>query len=115
MASNAPTNHASRDCGPPNVAMIAGTVIKGPVPTIFDMLMEIAFSRPKLRGSRLGPAAAWVVVVAGVIVKPSLSLRPQYQHTAASAGVFMIGIGAAVTRRPLPHHRAYGSVHGGSS
>ena len=25
-----------------------------------------------------------------------------------------IGIGAAVTRRPLPHHRAYGSVHGGS-
>jgi Transposase DDE domain len=27
----------------------------------------------------------------------------------------MIGIGAAVTRRPLPHHRAYGSVHGGSS
>jgi len=27
---------------------------------------------------------------------------------------FRIGIGAAVTRRPLPHHRAYGSVHGGS-
>ena len=27
----------------------------------------------------------------------------------------MIGIGAAVTRRPLPHHRAYGSVHGDSS
>jgi hypothetical protein len=27
----------------------------------------------------------------------------------------LIGIGAAVTRRPLPHHRAYGSVHGGSS
>jgi predicted nucleic acid-binding protein len=26
----------------------------------------------------------------------------------------LIGIGAAVTRRPLPHHRAYGSVHGGS-
>ena len=26
-----------------------------------------------------------------------------------------LGIGAAVTRRPLPHHRAYGSVHGGSS
>ena len=26
-----------------------------------------------------------------------------------------IGIGAAVTHRPLPHHRAYGSVHGGSS
>jgi len=28
---------------------------------------------------------------------------------------WQIGIGAAVTRRPLPHHRAYGSVHGGSS
>jgi hypothetical protein len=26
----------------------------------------------------------------------------------------VIGIGATVTRRPLPHHRAYGSVHGGS-
>ena len=25
-----------------------------------------------------------------------------------------IGIGAAVARRPLPHHRAYGSVHGDS-
>jgi aminobenzoyl-glutamate utilization protein B len=24
-------------------------------------------------------------------------------------------LGAAVTRRPLPHHRTYGSVHGGSS
>src|SRR5258707_9057439 len=26
----------------------------------------------------------------------------------------LIGIGAAVTCRPLPHHRAYGSIHGGS-
>ena len=26
----------------------------------------------------------------------------------------MIGIGAAVTRRPLPHRRTYGSVYGGS-
>jgi hypothetical protein len=25
-----------------------------------------------------------------------------------------IGIGAVVAHRPLPHHRAYGSVHGGS-
>ena len=31
------------------------------------------------------------------------------------AVAIVIGIGAAVTRRPLPHHRAYGSVHGGSS
>jgi hypothetical protein len=27
----------------------------------------------------------------------------------------LIGIGTAVTRRPLPHDRAYGSEHGGSS
>lgn len=26
----------------------------------------------------------------------------------------LIGIGAAVAHRPLPHHRAHGSVHGGS-
>jgi hypothetical protein len=26
----------------------------------------------------------------------------------------LIGIGAAVTRRLLPHHRTYGSVYGGS-
>jgi hypothetical protein len=26
----------------------------------------------------------------------------------------LIGIGAMVAHRPLPHHRAYGSVHGGS-
>jgi hypothetical protein len=31
------------------------------------------------------------------------------------ANMMLIGIGAAVTRRPLPHHRAYGSVHGDSS
>jgi hypothetical protein len=37
------------------------------------------------------------------------------KHTARGfmAGA-MIGIGAAVTRRPLPHHRTYGSVYGGS-
>jgi hypothetical protein len=26
-----------------------------------------------------------------------------------------IGIGASLTARPLPHHRAYGSVHGDSA
>src|SRR5262249_50812597 len=30
------------------------------------------------------------------------------------AAATSIGIGATVARRPLPHHRAYGSVHGGS-
>src|SRR5262249_15118874 len=50
IASKAPTPQAMSDCGPPRVAMMAGTVIKGPVPTILDMLMEIAFTRPNLRG-----------------------------------------------------------------
>ena len=31
-----------------------------------------------------------------------------------TAGLNEIGIGEAVARLPLPHHRAYGSVHGGS-
>ena len=52
IASKAPTPQAIRDCGPPKVAMIAGTVINGPVPTIFDMLIEIAFSNPRRRGMR---------------------------------------------------------------
>jgi hypothetical protein len=50
------------------------------------------------------------------------ALRPDYVTADEQAGsnpkVWLadkIGIGAAVTRRPLPHHRAYGSVHGGSS
>src|SRR3954447_26837376 len=34
--------------------------------------------------------------------------------TGAYSKCDLIGIGAAVTHRPLPHHRAYGSVHGGS-
>jgi hypothetical protein len=32
------------------VARMAGTVINGPVPTMFDMLIEIAFSRPNFLG-----------------------------------------------------------------
>lgn len=50
MARRAPTPHAIKDCGPPSVAMIAGTVIKGPVPTMFDMLIEMAFMSPRRRG-----------------------------------------------------------------
>jgi len=41
---------------------------------------------------------------------PPYSVRQEDMHI-----YILIGIGAAVTRRPLPHHRAYGSVHGGSS
>src|SRR6202047_5509136 len=52
IASSAPTPHAISDCGPPRVARIAGTVMKGPVPTMFDMLMETAFRSPRRRGNR---------------------------------------------------------------
>ena len=40
-------------------------------------------------------------------------LRP-LPYTDPDRLIVLIGIGAAVTHRPLPHHRAYGSVHGGS-
>jgi hypothetical protein len=53
-----------------------------------------------------------------VKVAPRLEPEPPRQewHGPTDASqAWMIGIGAAVTRRPLPHHRAYGSVHGGSS
>jgi hypothetical protein len=54
------------------------------------------------------------------------SSMPKYQATYGERSVIhvsrallrytdLIGIGAAVTHRPLPHHRAYGSVHGNSS
>src|SRR2546422_3114369 len=53
---------------------------------------------------------------------PERGYLPKWLHSAFrfeprcdnSRMVGQIGIGAAVTRRPLPHHRAYGSVHGGS-
>ena len=37
------------------------------------------------------------------------------QNALSATQARLIGIGAAVAHRPLPHHRAYGSVHGGSS
>ena len=39
--------------------MIAGTVMNGPVPTIFDMLMETAFRSPSCRGRGTGAEAGW--------------------------------------------------------
>ena len=50
MAIKAPTNQHTRACGPPMVARMAGTVMKGPVPTMLDMLMEIALSKPNFLG-----------------------------------------------------------------
>jgi hypothetical protein len=40
-----------------------------------------------------------------------LKLLPEYELSALYS---QIGIGAGLATRPLPHHRAYGSVHGGS-
>jgi hypothetical protein len=56
------------------VARIAGTVMKGPVPTMFDMLIETAFSNPNLRGSRAcgSPAYAGLVPVLAVTRQPFL-------------------------------------------
>jgi len=38
-----------------------------------------------------------------------------YHPVSCSCRKPSIGIGGAVARPPLPHHRAYGSVHGGSA
>src|SRR6266851_5580912 len=49
--------------------------------------------------------------------RQSYSLMETLPGTGASVASHkpdLIGIGAAVACRPLPHHRAYGSVHGGS-
>ena len=47
-------------------------------------------------------------------LKGTMSEAELHVLRARLRGGIVIGIGAAVTRRPLPHHRAYGSVHGGS-
>jgi hypothetical protein len=51
-----------------------------------------------------------------VRISPTLTANPilTLEDLGLERSVGLIGIGAAVTRRPLPHHRAYGSVHGGS-
>ena len=48
--------------------------MKGPVPTMFDMLIETAFSNPNLRGSRAcgSPAYAGLVSVLAVTREPFL-------------------------------------------
>ena len=51
------------------VAKIAGTVMKGPVPTMFDMLMETALRSPRLRGSRACSAPDRTAGVLEVAVK----------------------------------------------
>ena len=50
------------------------------------------------------------VTLEGTILKPNMVLP----GLACPKQDAVIGIGAAVARRPLPHHRTYGSVYGGS-
>ena len=51
------------------VAKMAGTVMNGPVPTMFDMLMETALRSPRLRGSRAGSVPDCAAGVLEVAVK----------------------------------------------
>src|SRR5437764_445501 len=67
-------------------------------------ILHREFSQPELCGAK--SLQFWRLLAVG-----GCRLR----ITMCSAYYKLIGIGAAVTRRPLPHHRAYGSVHGGSS
>ena len=52
-AMKAPTNQQISACGPPIAPRIKGTVMKGPMLTMFDMLMEVAFKMPKRRCRRV--------------------------------------------------------------
>ncbi len=54
-------------------------------------------------------AAAFYLIKRTVINRAAMPVQ-----FAAAVSVFVIGIGAGLAARPLPHHRAYGSVHGGS-
>src|SRR5262250_1518194 len=50
-----------------------------------------------------------------LLSRKELSSSASCRFSPAHRNGDLIGIGAAVARGPLPHHRAYGSVHGGSS
>src|SRR5215208_6959465 len=47
MASTAPSTHPMSACGPPIAEIMSGIVMKGPMPTICDMLIVVAGKRPK--------------------------------------------------------------------
>ena len=51
------------------VARMAGTVMNGPVPTMVDMLMEMALTRPSLRGRWAGAKDASAAFAPGRVVK----------------------------------------------
>jgi hypothetical protein len=66
-------------------------------------------------GKGLTDAPAGSLRNAHLVVSDLQVARSRLLERGVRVGEIRIGIGAAVTRRPLPHHRAYGSVHGGSS
>ena len=48
------------------------------------------------------------------ISRPGRQLRGDFRHIDEDRRRSKIGIGGSLAAPPLPHHRAYGSVHGGS-
>jgi len=80
-------------------------------------LPDTVIDRPFAAGTLVEGRLAWwdshFFHAGGVRGTNSCVLAP-LPGCALSCKGHQIGIGAAVARRPLPHHRAYGSVHGGS-
>ena len=65
------------------------------------------------KGSILSSLQKYPITPCDTRIVPEPRVRAQSSVSERKSD--LIGIGAAVTHRPLPHHRAYGSVHGGSS
>ena len=55
-----------------------------------------------------------VPITSGVHPTPDMPLNRNYLRFVPKHKVAAIGIGGSLAAPPLPHHRAYGSVHGGS-
>jgi hypothetical protein len=59
--------------------------------------------------SRYPPVVTWILIATNCLVFLFQdSLSPDELE------LFLIGIGGSLTTPPLPHHRTYGSVYGGS-
>ena len=89
-------------------------------PLVYKELRQLAASylRKERQGHTLQPTALVHEAYLRLVDQsgPNWQNRSHFYGVAARLmrQILVIGIGAAVTRRPLPHHRAYGSVHGGS-
>ena len=64
--------------------------------------------------AKIGGSGGTLDYVTAWFMKAGAYLQKSHARIGFVATNSVIGIGAAVARRPLPHHRAYGSVHGGS-